>query len=576
MTSGEGDYTQRFQAQLAAFDQAPSNARRSLREMWVADPKKFCLAVVPLLREGAASSAVSYLYDLLSSNGMLPFCDPSLLSLEDDIKIARIVMEKESLLDVKLAHRITGSGHGSNQIKPAVALRILEVLEVISDGARILPLLIQVLREPDLRLRSKAALLVGRINKSAQWAEQLLKEPDARVRANSIEALWDVQTEAVRGLLWTAARDPSNRVQGNALFGLYQLGEAAVVKPVLEMSKHASPAFRATAAWVMGQTEDPRFSVALAGMVRETDSVARHSVFRAIAKIKQAVARYRDLPPLQVSLCQEWPDGDGSRRLRAAIALPDGSDLPALPATKVALWEGRRIVTSYKLQQSHPPDWLALGVALPAKRTCPQDIEATLEGAVQSCLTIKGSAERWNILRFGARNLQNPDEPEFGAPPAGFLTAENDALGAALNNLENRYLYPDTLQALLSTVGSAAGSRHLLILDDRSGRSTPPEIHPARWTAIIRDAQAASVTIHAVALVPPGGSPGILYDVACQTGGMCLTTADPEKLAAICTKVHFGLLHPYEMVFRSERQDGEALKLQVYAPEGYGEDTLIP
>lgn len=51
-----------------------------------------------------------------------------------------------------------------------------------------------------------------------------LGESDPRVRANAIESLWGVDSPEARTLLSFATNDANNRVVGNALLGLYHLG----------------------------------------------------------------------------------------------------------------------------------------------------------------------------------------------------------------------------------------------------------------------------------------------------------------------------------------------------------------
>jgi hypothetical protein len=568
------ELAQRVKTEVDAFEEAPAKSRRVLREMMVADPRAFCVAALPVLREGIERPGVAFIYDLLADKAMLPLCDPSLLSLDDDVAIARGVMRREPLLDVKLARRITTAGREATEIDPDVALRTLEVAGAISDGARIVPMLIQMLREPDPRLRSKAALLVGRINKSTQWAEQLLKEPDARVRANCVEALWSVENPAVREVLWQAVKDPNNRVQGNALLGLHRLGDGDVIEPLQSMTRHSSPVFRGTAAWVMGESGDPRFQPTLAQMIRETDVTARHAVFHALARIKQSAARFQELPQLQVALCQQWVLSDGSHRVHAAIALPDGAEIPHLPPTNVVLWQNQRLVNKYKVQKPHPPDWIVAGIALPAKRVCSSDIEALLEVAVRGWISKMSGSERAMILRFATRDANNPEEQEFRPPPPGPLLAEPIPLSNSLEDLENRYLYPDSVQTLFNTVSIATGSKNILLLEDRSGRSAQPDVHPARWTTLVREAQNASVTMNAIVLLKPGQPPGTLLEITTQTGGLFMGVHDPGDLATAVEKLHFGLLHPFEITFSHGEQGLAPLRLQVYTKDGCGEDSL--
>jgi hypothetical protein len=133
------------------------------------------------------------------------------------------------------------------------------------------------------------------------------------------------------------------------------------------------------------------------------------------------------------------------------------------------------------------------------------------------------------------------------------------------------------VQLLLQTVSAAPGSRNLLLLEDRTAGSSFPELPVARWGFLIRDAVAASVAIHAVALIDPGGSPGVLAEVAAQTGGICLSATDPGRVPALCEKLFAVLLHPYEILYRPEVSSPRApLKLEVYAQGAHGEDVLHP
>jgi HEAT repeat protein len=49
-------------------------------------------------------------------------------------------------------------------------------------------------------------------------------------------------------------------VVGNALLALYRLGDEDSITKLVAMGSHESPEFRATAAWVMGETGDTVFA----------------------------------------------------------------------------------------------------------------------------------------------------------------------------------------------------------------------------------------------------------------------------------------------------------------------------
>lgn len=562
----------RITAEVAAFRQDPPRAREVLRGLLNRDSSAFYRAVLPMLKEEQVGVGVGFLYALLTD--VLPLCNPALCTLEDDVAIARLVMRKDPLLDVKLAKRIANSqAREGPPLDTAVALRILEVIETVADGSRILPILIQCLRQPDPRLRSKAALLIGRTNRSAQRVKEAAWEPDARVRANCVEALWGVDTEEARAALWAASSDPHNRVQGNALLGLYRLGDAAAIGPLVKMSVHAEPLFRATAAWAMGETGDPRFRPILAQMVGEPDAIARRHVFRAISRLNKALSGLADAPSLRVALCQASWQPDGMRLVQAAVSLPGGGEVTELRPTGIVLWQGPRMIAEYSVRGPGSPARLALVVALPAVRAFTQPSCGIFELVARACLDLKRPADRLAILRFG------PTPPETGpAPPqpsAPLPGKDGPALDPEAEEVRKLPSHAEALRTLPNTVSPVPGNSHLLLLEDRTAASDMPKLDAAGGEALLRDARVAKWLVHAVVLTDPGGSPGILAEISAQTGGLCLATSDPEAIPALFERLNFLLLHPLEILYCPvDPEPAGPLKMQVYCAQGCGEDVL--
>src|SRR5205085_7918741 len=89
-----------------------------------------------------------------------------------------------------------------------------------------------------------------------------MTDAEPRVRANIIEGLSEAEfnrTELCDFFL-LFVEDPNNRVVANALLRLYRMGSVDVAKSrLMEMARHENGEFRASAAWVMGQTEDCGF-----------------------------------------------------------------------------------------------------------------------------------------------------------------------------------------------------------------------------------------------------------------------------------------------------------------------------
>lgn len=277
-----------LQELIRGFGAGPAASSRRIRELLEADRNAFLPAALASLQEARDSLGYRYLIALLAGNDLLPkcVCDPS-LSVSAALLAAHIGLEVNPALDTALArelvHRLAAEGADGDEH----AIRMLEILGRISGGLRILPLITNLLQHDNPRVRSKAALLIGRRNGCAGFMSQRRGEPDARVRANSIEGLWNAGDRSARRVLWEATRDPHNRVVGNALIGLYRLGDAQAIERILEMAQHPEPLFRASAAWVMGEAADACFLPPLRRMLGDKDKTVRARALRSLASIRR-------------------------------------------------------------------------------------------------------------------------------------------------------------------------------------------------------------------------------------------------------------------------------------------------
>jgi HEAT repeat protein len=167
--------------------------------------------------------------------------------------------------------------------------RGMAVLEKLGRGGRLIPVLIQFLRHPDGRIRSKAALMLGQIMPTQGIMDRLMVDGDARVRANFVEGLWNCTTGDCCLLFRRALNDPNPRVIGNALLGLHYLGETRdVIHHVNEMARSQKTLRRATAAWVMGRMGLMHFTGVLRQMLQDPDSLVRRNAIRSLRRINAA------------------------------------------------------------------------------------------------------------------------------------------------------------------------------------------------------------------------------------------------------------------------------------------------
>ena len=267
--------------------------RHSIRELLDDDRDAFLSNVVRILKSDTDSRAVQYLLALLVSENLLydALCDPA-LNLDQALAVARLAARVDPMVDVGVARRLAEAAVSDSEASGlGDAGRILQILGEISDGTRILPSLMRLLRNANPYLRSKAVLMIGRGNRSVKWVRHRLGEADARVRANAVEALWGVDSAEARELLRFATSDGNNRVAGNALLGLYWLGDCTVISELVKMAGHDASLFRLSAAWAMGETGDPRFSEVLGRMLADSNAGVRKRAFAAVSQVKLEIGR---------------------------------------------------------------------------------------------------------------------------------------------------------------------------------------------------------------------------------------------------------------------------------------------
>lgn len=287
---------------------------RIMRDLLEADREAFFAEALPMLRSPSDAQGVQYLLTLLLLNDLIlePLVDPELFTFAEAVTLAKQLIRLEPMLDTRMIRSLIDSNKADSgsaadkgaefekKIGSAKGIRLLEIMANISDGARILPMMAQLLHHPNTWVRSKAALIVGRGNKNYKWVEQRLTEADPRVRANAIESLWGSDAEGSKNVFWGALTDADNRVVGNALLGLYLQGEIASVPLIFDLTQHEAEDFRSTGVWVMGETGDPRFRSSVARLLSDPGAPVRSSAFRAMAKLKQSQARYAAAPGVQV------------------------------------------------------------------------------------------------------------------------------------------------------------------------------------------------------------------------------------------------------------------------------------
>jgi hypothetical protein len=213
--------------------------------------------------------------------------DEGALSLDAAIESVRDLAKVEPFLDVYLFRGMFSKyGGGARAIEPAAALRVLRLVDGISDCSRLTSYLVQLLSHPNLQVRSKVVLLLGRANLNLDRIQTFLASPDGRVRANAVEALWGHREHRVRAVLWQTAKDPYGRVAVNALVGLCKLGDREAFSRLEQLAGSPDAGVRSGAAWGMGETGEPEFSRVLNKLALDLDPKVKAMAEKGLKQLR--------------------------------------------------------------------------------------------------------------------------------------------------------------------------------------------------------------------------------------------------------------------------------------------------
>ena len=241
---------------LVGFNAQRTEAMNSMRRLQSTDPTGFVLAAARLLTspDFEKTAAAEYLTWLITTSNSLadPLLDENLVPFPVAVAMARGISAVEPLLDARLMRKMLGNAGGDPAAVPTgIALRVLKIIEAISDCSRITVYLMQLERHRSAEVRSQTALLLGRGNVKLRRVRNFLASEDDRLRANAVESLWGLNTPQSRDILRDCASDRHRRVAINALIGLCKAGESNARNRLIELSAGDDQVSRRAAVWGM-------------------------------------------------------------------------------------------------------------------------------------------------------------------------------------------------------------------------------------------------------------------------------------------------------------------------------------
>jgi len=552
---------------VGGFDAQPVTSRRLMRELLEKDGSAFAVAARSVLRQTVDHRGYRYLIALLAGNNMLAkcLCDPA-LSPAAALSLARIGIQVDPALDAWLAREMLDGLAGCDKRGETQALRILTILREISDGPRMAAWLSNVLRHSNPRIRSKAALLIGRRRENSRWVEQPKEDTDPRVRANAIEGLWGMQDDGSRNALWDASRDAHNRVAGNALLGLHRIGDPRAIQPILAMAAHAEPRFRATAAWVMGESADPRFQALLGRMLADRDGLVRTRAFRSLARVRHRTAALQPIRGLHVHLWEARRLSGQERRLSVASVNRDGA-LPDIAGTEFIVSEGDRPVTAYEVRRRPRPALTVVGFALPRVADADAPVVETI---LRELLPYKKPDHSWALARYSLERLDaesTAEAPRFSTQAERF----RESLEKRLARVEAANGLLGAARLLLSGAVLLQAERHLVLV----ALPHSPVGAEAELAAVADTARYHGVAIHGLSI--GGGGEDLLRVLAESSGGRLLRVRNDAEAQTGLRRIFWGLQSQHEIHYRIEPGTDEpsVARVLVCSELGMAEDSLM-
>ena len=159
-------------------------------------------------------------------------------------------------IDDQLLDRV---GDEVASLDPERRLKALQIVGYLDAGAKLRSSLQDLLGDPDRRVRA-TAIRVLELAGSATAFEALLAalaDPDRRIRANAIEAFEQLDDPRFVQMLLPFLHDRDNRVRANACKALWHLGQPEAAAMLREMLADADEAMRLSAVWTLGEIRLP-------------------------------------------------------------------------------------------------------------------------------------------------------------------------------------------------------------------------------------------------------------------------------------------------------------------------------
>lgn len=437
---------------LESYERNPADTLRRLDEVFEqrsanAPPLPRGEALSVALRSRGAEFFVAY---LMRRDELFPLLlDPHGLSMDDATAALKFAMQMEPGCDVAQLESMVRAPHTAESLT-----RLIDLASRVRLSGRLRPVLERLRDHENPFLSSKVDLMLKRLDLTERSMWQRLKDPDPRVQADAVEALWGEDTQESREIFLRAINSPSDRLVGNGLYGLYLLGDTTSIRIAFDLAENQSPVVRPTAIWFMGQTGDPRFLPWLVEAMGTSDNRLRSRIFQAIRQIRERRAQAAAAGKLRTHILSAALTAQRERVVRFTVAGNGRPVIRRLLATQVLFTEADRSVLDYTIRPT---------------RQAPAEIVALCCGGAEvpgDVETMLGPADRFEARILSAASIEQELEALTGRSVTDVIVV---AGGSALPELNRAQELTEKLRAARKRVHAVwpetAGVRQSLPLD---------------------------------------------------------------------------------------------------------------
>jgi hypothetical protein len=523
---------------VEALSTNSQNQGRRLRELLDESPVVFQQVVAAMLSSARDTPELRYVIALLSARGMLV---PMLRDLSSSDRgaagvVAQLAQRMDPRFDRSLARQAPEAKAPLDRARPNPEF-LLGLLDALSGGLCLLPLLAPLRESEDPKIRARMALLLGRITRGQDWFQALEQDPDPRVRANVVESLWSVEGASSLACFERSLQDRHHRVVANALVGLYLQGVTSGVSGLVRLAQHHESLFRAAATWAMGRTGDTRFLPVLRQMRRGPDqnSMVVRNALHAIARINQATVAATRRETRVICLRRTAGSNCGLDAVFVALDAESGP-LPILKPTDWQIRANSQPVWSYQADFVPPSARLAVGLVLPTAPAEDTNRLPLCDAALRAAAYWRRPEDQFAASLYsesaGSHFQGAALEPlSFGTPPklnntTPFQNDPTTVLAAAHHSADP----VDSLKHLASLLDPLTGDPHLILVLDAIPES---RCDSAGLASLLTTLSERSIRLHTLITGRATQSlASAFHRLSLDTGGFSLRCPEIEDLAS--------------------------------------------